>query len=240
MSEGTGSAQVADHFRKKIRSGELPPGTKLPTVRETAAEFGVAMDTANRAYKALRAEGLTESRGTLGTFVAAPGSAGIEDRVRTHAATGKALAKNETSRILEIATVQADQVVAGRLDVEPGTPVHVRRRVVSRDGVPVHMSSSYYPPYVIEAVPELLEPVSTGGSRELAAERLGSTQDRELSEVTSRYATDPEKDALSLNGSSVIVTQVVRTVYLDDGRVVEVAVKVTGGSTTLKWSTPLG
>jgi GntR family transcriptional regulator len=37
----------------------------------------------------------------------------------------------------------------------------------------------------------------------------------------------------------VIVTQVVRTVFLADGRTVEVAVKVAGGSTVLKWSTAL-
>ncbi|TGG76133.1 UTRA domain-containing protein, partial [Streptomyces albus] len=97
------------------------------------------------------------------------------------------------------------------------------RRVVSRGGVPVHLSSSYYSADVIEAVPELTEPVSTGGSRELAAERLGSPQARVLEEVTSRLATDPEKTALGLSGESVIVTQIVRTVHLADGRIVEVA-----------------
>jgi len=80
--------------------------------------------------------------------------------------------------------------------------------------------------------------VSTGGSRELAAERLGSPQARVLEEVTSRLAADPEKEALGLTGS-VIVTQVVRTVYLGDGRVVEVAVKVCSGATVIRWSSAL-
>ncbi|MFI7275083.1 UTRA domain-containing protein [Streptomyces sp. NPDC049879] len=157
----------------------------------------------------------------------------------THAVTGRALDRGEESRITEVGITGADETVAPRLGVEQGTPVHVRRRVVTREGVPVHMSSSFYTADVIAAVPELAEQVSTGGSRELAAERLGSPQDRVLEEVTSRLATDPEKDALGLRGPIVIVTQVVRTVYLEDGRIVEVAVKVVSGTTLQSWSTPL-
>jgi GntR family transcriptional regulator len=63
-------------------------------------------------------------------------------------------------------------------------------------------------------------------------------QDKVLEEVTSRLGTDAEKDALGLTGS-VIVTQVVRTVLLADGRTFEVAVKVADGSTVLRWSTSL-
>ncbi|WP_030277562.1 GntR family transcriptional regulator [Streptomyces sp. NRRL B-24484] len=234
-----GYADIAAHFRRQIEGGELKPGDRLPTLREVMQEFGVAQQTASRAYKVLKGEGLTEATTGGGTVVAKAGSDNIAARVRNHAATGKALGAGETSRIVEVGTVGADETVAARLEVEPGTPVHVRRRVVSRDGAPVHLSSSYYPAYVIEVTPELAEAVSTGGSRELAAERLGTAQERVLEEVTSRLATEPEKEALGGLTGSVIVTQVVRTVLLADGRIVEVAVKVTNGSTVLRWSTPL-
>lgn len=105
--------------------------------------------------------------------------------------------------------------------------------------MPVHLSSSYYPAYVIAVTPELQEPVSTGASRELAASRLGVAQDQVLEEVTSRLATAAEKDTLGLTAAEVVVTQVVRTVTLEDGRVVEVAVKVAEGSTILRWTTSL-
>ena len=103
----------------------------------------------------------------------------------------------------------------------------------------MHISSSYYPAYVIAVTPELGEAVSTGGSRELAAERLGVAQDHVLEEVTSRLATEPEKAQLGLTAKDVVVTQVVRTVHLVDGRVVEVAVKIAGGATILRWATSL-
>lgn len=236
----TGYADIAAHFRTQIATGVLVPGDRLPTLREVMTEFEVAQQTASRAYKALKAEGLTQATTGGGTVVANTNSS-ISSRVRGWAASGRALAPNEISNIVEVGTVSADEAVAARLEIEPGSPVYVRRRIVSRDGAPAHLTSSYYPAEVIEATPELTQPVSTGGSRELAAERLGAAQDRVLEEVTSRLASDDEKTALGLTGSGpVVVTQVIRTVWLVNGQIVEVAVKVCPGATVLKWSTPLG
>jgi GntR family transcriptional regulator len=239
MPERVGYADIAAHYRQQIQDGRLRPGETMPSLRQVCDQFGVAQTTANRAFRMLKMEGLTLPRAGVGTVVAGPISNNIATRVLLHESTGKALGGGETSQILEVGTVGADELVAPRLDVAPGTPVHVRRRLVSRGGVPVHVSSSYYPAYVIAATPELTQPVSTGASRELAAERLGSPQDHVLEEVTSRLASESEKAALGLTAGDVVVTQVVRTVSLTDGRIVEVAVKVTGGATILRWSTSL-
>lgn len=230
--------QIADHYRQRILSGELTPGTKLPTLREIMAERGVTKTTAGAAMAELRREGLTLARPRAGTVVAEPSSS-VASRVQTHAATGRALGVGESSRILEIGTTEADEDIAGRLDVEPGSLVHLRRRLVSRDGVPTHMTTSYYAPFVIDVTPELTEPVSTGGSRELAAERLGVAQDQLLEEITSRLATEQERETLGLIDGDIVVTQVLRTVVLADGRVVEVAVKVASGTHPLRSSTSL-
>ena len=235
----SGYADIAAHFRQRIADGTLAPGDRLPTLRDVMAEFGVAQQTASRAYGALKAEGLTRAT-TGGGTVVADRDEGINSRVRGWAATGRALSIGETSTITEIGTISADETVAARLEVEPGSPVHVRRRVVSRDGAPTHVTSSFYPAAVIAVTPELLQPVSTGGSRELAAQRMGAAQERVLEEVTSRLATDAERSALGLTGSGpVVVTQVIRTVWLTDGRIIEVAIKVCAGATVLRWSTPL-
>ena len=239
MPESTGYTEIAAHFRQQIQDGTLRPGDDMPSFKQVAGQFGVAHTTVNRAYRVLKMEGLTLTRPGKKTIVAGPVSNNIGTRVALHATTGSALDNGESSQILEVGTVGADELVASRLDVAPGTPVQVRRRRVSRNGVPVHLSSSYYPAYVIAVTPELQEPVSTGGSRELAASRLGVAQDQVLEEVSSRRARTAEKEALGLTAGEVIVTQVVRTVTLEDGRVVEVAVKVAEGSTILRWTTSL-
>lgn len=53
-----------------IRDGELPPGTRLPTVRELAGQAGLAVNTVARAYRELESAGMVETRGRFGTFVA--------------------------------------------------------------------------------------------------------------------------------------------------------------------------
>lgn len=50
--------------------GDMPYGTKLPSVRQLAAELGVAPMTVNQVYQQLRDEGLIEMRQGLGAFTA--------------------------------------------------------------------------------------------------------------------------------------------------------------------------
>ncbi|MGW1344675.1 GntR family transcriptional regulator [Kribbella sp. NPDC002412] len=66
-------AQVADGLRRAIQSGELAAGSKLPSGRELAAEWGVALMTLQKAVDQLRAEGLVYSQQGRGVFVAASG-----------------------------------------------------------------------------------------------------------------------------------------------------------------------
>jgi molybdate-binding protein/DNA-binding transcriptional regulator YhcF (GntR family) len=50
--------EVAESLRRRIASGELKPGDKLPPVREMAQQWGCTPGTINRAYARLAQEGL--------------------------------------------------------------------------------------------------------------------------------------------------------------------------------------
>lgn len=67
--------QVRAQISEQARSGALPVGYKLPTVRGLAEELGLAANTVAKAYRALESDGVIETRGRNGTFVAAAGSA---------------------------------------------------------------------------------------------------------------------------------------------------------------------
>lgn len=60
---------LVDTFAEAIRSGQLPPGTRLPTHRHLAAEHGLALVTASRVYSELEAMGLVSGETGRGTFV---------------------------------------------------------------------------------------------------------------------------------------------------------------------------
>ncbi|WP_027883222.1 GntR family transcriptional regulator, partial [Meiothermus rufus] len=52
---------IAEEFRARIARGELPPGTRLPTVRALAREVGTTRLTVHNAYRELQSDGLVES-----------------------------------------------------------------------------------------------------------------------------------------------------------------------------------
>lgn len=58
-------------LRESIRSGELPQGAQLPTVRDLAWHLGVTPGTVSRAYAMATQEGLLSATVGRGTFVAA-------------------------------------------------------------------------------------------------------------------------------------------------------------------------
>ena len=60
--------QVKDGLRKLILTGALAPGTRLPSVRELAAELAINPNTIQRAYRELEAEGTILSIAGKGSF----------------------------------------------------------------------------------------------------------------------------------------------------------------------------
>ena len=62
--------QLAAVLRARIQSGELPPRSRIPSLRELEAEFDVAPMTVRRAIQMLVDEGLVITYPGRGTFVA--------------------------------------------------------------------------------------------------------------------------------------------------------------------------
>ncbi|MBY6706899.1 GntR family transcriptional regulator [Rhodococcus sp. BP-241] len=65
--------QVRSQIVAAVRSGQLIAGSKLPTVRALAATLDLAPNTVAKAYRELEKDGVIETRGRSGTFVAAGG-----------------------------------------------------------------------------------------------------------------------------------------------------------------------
>lgn len=62
-------ARVADHVAARIAAGDLQPGAMLPSERDMAAEYGVALGTVRRAVGELRERGLVVTLAAKGTYV---------------------------------------------------------------------------------------------------------------------------------------------------------------------------
>ncbi|MCW2840068.1 MAG: GntR family transcriptional regulator [Aeromicrobium sp.] len=97
--------QVRRQIAEGAADGSLPAGHRLPTVRALATELGLAANTVAKAYRALESDGVIETRGRHGTFVAsrhAPDAA-TTDAARTYALLARrdGLSKDEALRLVD-------------------------------------------------------------------------------------------------------------------------------------------
>jgi GntR family transcriptional regulator len=63
--------QIARQVRAQIISGDLQEGALLPSIRALAHDLQISVITTKRAYEELEREGLIDTVGGKGTFVAA-------------------------------------------------------------------------------------------------------------------------------------------------------------------------
>jgi DNA-binding transcriptional regulator YhcF (GntR family) len=63
-------AGIVESIRRRIESGRLRPGERVPSTRQITREWGVAMATATKVLNALRQEGMVVPRQGVGTVVA--------------------------------------------------------------------------------------------------------------------------------------------------------------------------
>lgn len=104
------SGPLFDQLRTQIiggvRDGRLPPGTRLPTVRELAGQLGLAVNTVARAYRELESAGVLETRGRFGTFVARvdPADAAMATAAHTYVTAAKSLGIDKADAVRYVET----------------------------------------------------------------------------------------------------------------------------------------
>jgi DNA-binding transcriptional regulator YhcF (GntR family) len=105
----TGSAvapyeQLRAQIASRAASGDLPAGTRLPTVRTLAGDLGLAVNTVAKAYRALEADGVISTEGRRGSFIAsgsAPAAAGDAAAAYALAVRRQGLTLPEAVRLVE-------------------------------------------------------------------------------------------------------------------------------------------
>lgn len=144
MTKATGAAagappylRIVAEIRRRIAGGELAPGDRVPSTRQIAGEWGVALATATKALTTLRLEGLVEARPRIGTVVAgtAPAVSTAPARRRPSPATGP---EQELS---------LDRIVRTAIEIADaeGLPALSMRGVAARLGVAAMSTYRYVP-----------------------------------------------------------------------------------------------
>jgi GntR family transcriptional regulator len=199
--------QVADALRAQIREGRYRPGDKLPSERELSERFEVSKVTARQAIVQLRAEGLVTSRVGYGVIVAEPGPPRrLSDDILRGEAFYRAVGRLglEPNVATTITREPATEEVAEALNAPVGAEVLVHARLVRAEGgPPLFSAANYFPAWVVEAVPQLANP-STSGLPKWLSQAFGPLYGEDV--IDSRMPTEHEREVLEIpEGTPVTV-----------------------------------
>lgn len=145
--------QLASLFRQRIESGEWDVGTKIPTVKELAAQCGVATMTIRQSLDILEKENLIERYRAKGTFVVERPRRELWCEVKTDW-TGLLIARdNATIELLG----DKRNISLPKYDGDIGNPApsyrHLRRRH-TRDGQAFLLADVYVDERICDLIPE--------------------------------------------------------------------------------------
>ncbi|MFI0800513.1 GntR family transcriptional regulator [Amycolatopsis lurida] len=139
---------IAGDYARRIRTGELSPGTQLPSYWEIAQRSGVSDIVVRKAIELLRNQGLVRSESRRGVFVASRTNL-VRISPERQMQDPETTFGNETEREVrverDIEQVAATSEIAEALGLEIGSEVS---RVVTRaseGGRPISISDTYQP-----------------------------------------------------------------------------------------------
>jgi len=96
--------QIREQITRMAVVGTLAPEARLPTIRQLAADLGIAKGTVAKAYALLESSAVVESRGHRGTFVRETGASTDDERAAVDlnaAADSYVVAARQTGNSLE-------------------------------------------------------------------------------------------------------------------------------------------
>jgi DNA-binding GntR family transcriptional regulator len=223
--------RVAEDLRARIESGELPPGTRLPSVAELIKQYGGSNSVPTSAYKLLVEEGLVVSRHGAGHYVRSQETPAL--LVRRHRkrsedspfAEGAAEQGAEGTWRHESTTEQATETVAARLGIEAGDAVMHTSYTYLADDQPVQLAESWEPMALtgqsLIALPEVgpYAGVGVAARMRVISVEVGDPVER----VRARQATRQEAQALGMTPPGPVLA--IERTYYDQatGRAVETA-----------------
>jgi GntR family phosphonate transport system transcriptional regulator len=137
--------RIADDLEHAIAIGSFAPGSRLPGEIDMARRFGVNRHTVRRAIAALAERGLVRAERGSGTYIEPPRIAyPIRARTRFSEIVGGA-GRAVSGRLVASAVEPAEQEVARRLKLRPGTAVVRLELLRTADRIPLCAATSWLP-----------------------------------------------------------------------------------------------
>ena len=145
--------RIAGEYARRIRSGALPPGARLPSYAEIAEQNGVSDIVVRGALDLLQSQGLVRSVRRKGVFVAdRPGLIRVSPERQMESAEQSF--RNESNRRVQVdreaTRIPATNELAQVFDVPVGQEINKVVTRAAEDGRPISISDTYHPVHVTD------------------------------------------------------------------------------------------
>ena len=141
--------RIKNTIQSKIRSGEWPSGTKIPSENQLAADLNVSRMTINRPFSELSAEGVLKRVHGLGTFVAEPPQHASLIELRSISEEIETRGKAHRAEIILLKEMPATACAAKRLGVQVGERLFHIVMTHFQDEVPIQVEDRYVSPTLV-------------------------------------------------------------------------------------------
>lgn len=185
--------QIAERLRTEISLDIWKTDERLPSEADLAVRFGVNRHTVRRAVAALAEDGILKANQGRGTFVAQkPIRYPIAARTRFSEIVSSQ-DREPGGELIAHAIEPADDALATRLDVAPGSGLLRLETVRFADGIPIGAGINWYP---ADRFPTLVDAFARSGSITAALRENGLDDYRRTQTLVSADVADPQDCAL--------------------------------------------
>lgn len=202
--------QLREQLGRAIRSGEMPPGTALPSERELSETLELSRMTVRRAFEELVIEGLVEQRHGSGTFVRRGPVEQTIDRLQGFGEEAVRLGLRPGSEVLEVSRQPADADTARFLGVQNGEKLLSLTRLRTTDGAPLALQVAHLAPPLADLSLEQLNQL--GSLYRTIRVQFGIEAFRARQTIGARMPTDRERKLLKLE-AGIPVLALERTTF---------------------------
>src|SRR3984957_992981 len=207
--------QIADELEEQIRSGDLPPGSQLPTEDDLRDKYGASRNTVRDAIKRLVGQGLVETRPGQGTFVTTKvdpfvtvltGQQSIASEGAFYLSQVSASHRTPFITPPRVEAQTALEGIARRLRWPSGTQLVSRHEQGYIDDLPWSLQTSFYPmEFITKGATQLLmaEHIPQGAVQYLA-ETIGLEQIGYRDWITARRPDSTEQRFFRIPHDSMV------------------------------------
>ncbi|WP_196599582.1 GntR family transcriptional regulator [Pectinatus frisingensis] len=215
--------RISDELRKKIVSGEYPPGTQIALERELCEKYSVSRITVKRAVDELVKQGLIVKRRGSGTFVKSVEDSDMKALSMSRQFEGFTESyhgEKVTSKIIKFSIVHPKEDIATKLLLKPDDFVYDVIRVRCALDVPIVIEYMKMP---IQLIPGLKKEILKKSIYAYIQNELKLKIQSAHRRICAVMPSKEEKTYLGIE-STLPLLEIEQIAFLDDGRPFEYSV----------------